>query len=113
MAALWKENTGLGFVFAMWMALDSTQVAIPGFAAARDEGVAKREEIVSEYVRKIEMPASEIREYLTRNIVFEIDEELRKGMQLYFELAHTHGQIGELKRLEFIKSVNEATHDFG
>jgi chorismate dehydratase len=113
MAALWKENTGLGFVFAMWMALDRAQVAIPDFAAARDEGVTKREEIVSEYVRKIEMPASEIREYLTRNIVFEIDEELQKGMQLYFELAHTHGQIGELKRLEFIKSVNEATHDFG
>lgn len=112
MAALWKENTGLGFVFAMWMALESTQVVTPGFAAARDEGVANREEIVSEYVRKIQMPASEIREYLTRNIVFEIDDDLQKGIRLYFELAYAHGEIGELKPLEFIRAANGATHDF-
>src|SRR5918998_4640383 len=42
MAALWREHTGLGFVFAMWMTRgDATAAALSvDFAAARDEGLA-------------------------------------------------------------------------
>lgn len=101
MAVLWKENTGLGFVFAMWMALENTRAPIPDFAAARDEGLAKLEEIVSEYSNQTQLAAVEITDYLNRNIVFQIDEDLSLGMQLYFELAHKHRLIPELKPLRF------------
>jgi chorismate dehydratase len=101
MAALWRENTGLGFVFAMWMALGQVDADMPDFAAARDEGMARTEEIVSEYANQTQMPAEEIRNYLKRNIVFQIDEDLGGGMQLYFQLAHKHGLIPELKPLRF------------
>ena len=102
MAALWKENTALGFVFAMWMARENAGTHIPDFAAARDEGVAKIEEIVSEYADQTQLAAEEIRDYLNRNIVFQIDEDLSLGMQLYFQLAHKHGFISELRPLRFI-----------
>ncbi len=102
MAALWKEKTGLGFVFAMWMALEGTEAKTPAFAAARDEGIAKLEEIVTEYVSQTRLTADEVRDYLNRNIVFEIDEDLKLGMQLYFELAHKHGLTPELKPLRFL-----------
>ena len=104
MAALWKENTGLGFVFAMWMGIDSA-VKVPAFAAARDEGLIRIEEIVSFYQGLTRMPAVEIRNYLTQNIVFRIDEDLNKGMNLYFKLAHKHGLIPELKPLNFIREA--------
>jgi chorismate dehydratase len=104
MAALWKENTGLGFVFAMWMARENAGTLIPDFGAARDEGVAKIEEIVSEYANQTQLAAEEIRDYLNRNIVFEIDEDLNLGMQVYFQLAHKHGFIPELKPLQFLES---------
>src|SRR3712207_8356965 len=44
MAALWREYTGLGFVFAMWMAdaCASERVRAVDFAAARDEGLDRK-----------------------------------------------------------------------
>jgi chorismate dehydratase len=101
MAALWRENTGHGFVFAMWMAGQKTDPEMPDFAAARDEGLANIEQIVAEYVHKIRLPADEIKEYLTQNIVFQVDEDLKQGMQLYFELAHKHRLIEELRPVLF------------
>ncbi len=102
MAALWKENTGRGFVFAMWMALENNRAQIPAFAAAREEGIGKLEEIVTEYANQTQLSAEEIRDYLNRNIVFQIDEDLKLGMQLYFELAYKHGLIPVLKPLNFM-----------
>src|SRR5512138_1304537 len=44
MARLWRNYTGLGFVFAMWMVNDSAteRVRRVDFAAARDEGLARK-----------------------------------------------------------------------
>src|SRR3954447_22288439 len=48
LASLWRQYTGLGFVFAMWMIRTDSSAAARriDFAAARDEGVAKIEEII-------------------------------------------------------------------
>src|ERR1041385_2349828 len=50
LAALWHEFTGLGFVFAMWMArTDSIEkIRAINFAAARDEGLTHVEDIAAE-----------------------------------------------------------------
>jgi chorismate dehydratase len=93
LATLWREHTGLGFVFAMWMARerDAEIVRRIDFAGARDEGLARLEEIVAEYERELNLPRAELREYLTENICFDLNEEMRAGLGLYFELAHKHG----------------------
>jgi chorismate dehydratase len=103
MANLWRACTGLGFVFAMWMIADSGENAARriDFAGARDEGVAHVEEIVAEYEQKIPMPVSELRKYLTENIVFHVDESMERGLRLYFELAAKHGLIPSVKPLRF------------
>jgi predicted solute-binding protein len=104
MASLWQEHTGLGFVFAMWMVRDEVieRARAVDFAGARDEGVAHIEEIVRSYENKIPMPATELRNYLTENIVFNVDESMEKGLRLYFELAFKHGLIQRVKPLRFI-----------
>ncbi|HEY2963608.1 MAG TPA: menaquinone biosynthesis protein [Pyrinomonadaceae bacterium] len=104
MASLWRKYTGLGFVFAMWMVRDEAfdRARIVDFAGARDEGVAHVEEIVAEYEEKIPMPREELRKYLTENIVFRVDNSLKRGLQLYFELAFKHQLIETVKPLRFI-----------
>ena len=104
MASLWREHTGLGFVFAMWMVREDAaeRARTVDFGGARDEGVAHIEEIVRSYQDKIPMSVAELRNYLTGNIVFDVDESMEKGLRLYFELAEKHQLIDQLKPLKFI-----------
>jgi hypothetical protein len=44
----------------------------------------------------------DLRKYLTENIVYYLDESMQRGMQLYFELAHKHRLIEQLKPLRYI-----------
>jgi chorismate dehydratase len=97
MATLWRNYTGLGFVFAMWMVRDEG-VDID-FAGARDEGVTRIEEIVATYREKIPM---DLHKYLTENIVYRIDDSMQRGLQLYFDLAHKHRLIERVKPLRYI-----------
>ena len=104
MAALWREFTGLGFVFAMWMADAgaSERVRAVDFAAARDEGLAAVEEIAAGYERELGRPRAELVRYLTENISFELNEEMRAGLELFFRLAHRHGVTESLRPLRFL-----------
>jgi len=104
MASLWRQYTGLGFVFAMWMVRDEAveRARLVDFAGARDEGVAHIEEIIETYQDKIPMLVDELRNYLTENIVFNVDEQMQEGLRLYFELAFKHGLIEIVKPLRFI-----------
>jgi chorismate dehydratase len=104
MANVWRACTGLGFVFAMWMIADQgvEQARRVDFAGARDEGVAHIEDIVAEYEKKIPMPVSELGKYLTENIVFHVDDSMKRGLQLYFELAFKHQLIESVKPLRFL-----------
>jgi chorismate dehydratase len=104
MAALWREHTGLGFVFAMWMAHESAAESVRAidFAGVRDEGLASVEEIVDVYERELRRPREELVRYLTHNIAFDLDRELAAGLELFFRLAHRHGVIETLRPLRFI-----------
>jgi chorismate dehydratase len=103
LAELWRERTGLGFVFAMWMvAEEADREGRIDFSGARDEGVARTEEIVESYTKSLGLSPEELRTYLRENISFSIAEEMRAGMELYFKLAHKHRLIPELKPLKYI-----------
>jgi chorismate dehydratase len=104
LAALWHEFTGLGFVFAMWMARkDSVEkIRAINFAAARDEGMANLDRIARAYAEQMVLAEGEIRSYLTDNIVFRIDEEMQKGLERYFELAQKHALIESANELGFV-----------
>ena len=103
LARLWREFTGLGFVFAMWMIRDNAPETARclDFAKARDEGVAKIAEIVDYYQQRLSLSRAEILEYLTKNISFAPDEMMQQGLRLYFELACKHGLIDKVKPLRY------------
>ncbi|MDX6497620.1 MAG: chorismate dehydratase [Blastocatellia bacterium] len=103
LATLWHDFTGLGFVFAMWMAgrNSAEQVRAIDFKAARDEGLAHLDEIAASYGDQSTFSPVEIKDYLTGNIAFQLDERMTKGLELYFELAQKHGLTKRRKPLEF------------
>lgn len=103
LAGLWHNFTGTGFVFAMWMLTDRAARAVGelDFAGARDEGLEHIERIIDQYEKELSLGRAEIRHYLTDNITFQIDENLEKGMKLYFELAAKHRLIETNKPVQF------------
>lgn len=104
LASLWRECTGLGFVFAMWMARESEieQVRTVDFAGARDEGLAHLDDIVDLYHPKLGLPREELRSYLLDNITFKLDAEMREGLDLYYSLARKHGFVASVLPLRLI-----------
>ena len=103
MARLWRNYTGLGFVFAMWMVKnEAAQKSLTvDFGSAKDQGLESIDDIVRFYQEKIPLSAQELRDYLVNNIAFSLDDSMRAGLQLYFELAHKHRLIEEVKPLAF------------
>jgi len=103
LATLWHDYTGLGFVFAMWMARanEADRVRAIDFAAARDEGLANLDEIAARYQDQAQLSPQEIKEYLTQNIAFTLDDEMQKGLDVFFELAQKHKLIEQARALEF------------
>jgi chorismate dehydratase len=103
LAETWKSFTGFGFVFAMWMANEEkAEVAKTiDFASARNEGLNHLDEIIANYETEITLTRADFKKYLSENISYTIDDSMRKGLSLYFELAHKHNLIERLKPLRF------------
>ncbi len=99
LAELWHDHTGLGFVFAMWMTRRETCEI--DFAAARHEGLAHADEIAANYASETGLSRDEMKQYLTRNISYSVDESMQRGMELYFELAAKHDLIPSNRPLQF------------
>jgi chorismate dehydratase len=103
LAAEWKKQTGLPFVFAFW-AVRSDSAAWPGaidFVEAKREGLAAVGRIADIYHERLGLPRADIVSYLTENISYDLDEESVRGLSLYYELARDCGLIGEVRDLDF------------
>ena len=100
LAQIWTTHTGLGFVFAMWMTMrDEIEV---DFAAARDEGLEHISEIAANY-SELGLSVDALRDYLSENISYSIDDSMRVGMELYFKLAGKCGLIDGVKPVAYLK----------
>src|SRR5438132_7532143 len=95
LATLWYEFTGFGFVFAMWMVRNDSDEKLRAidFAAARDEGLTHVDDIAIENELRLGLSRNEIKTYLMENIAFRMDEEMEKGLTVYFDLAQKHKLI--------------------
>lgn len=104
LATLWKEHTGLGFIFAMWMARegDAERVRMIDFASARADGLQMLGEIIAAYSARLEAPAAELKTYLTENISFQTDADLLAGLDLFFSLAAKHELASESRDLKML-----------
>ncbi|HKG23798.1 MAG TPA: menaquinone biosynthesis protein [Blastocatellia bacterium] len=103
LAAEWKKQTGLPFVFAFW-AVRADSPAWPGgidFVEAKREGLESAGRIADIYHERLCLPRADIIDYLTKNISYDLDEECVRGLALYYELARDCGLIAEVRDLDF------------
>jgi chorismate dehydratase len=92
LAQLWRDATGLPFVFAVWAGrperLAGSRV---DFAAAMREGVAAVPLLADRYASRLGLDLDELVEYLTANIHYELDAESLEGLELFYRLAAEEG----------------------
>ena len=95
LGAAWKKQTGLPFVFAVWIARDGVDLRdVPQrLARAKRQGLAHVEEIIGQYAVPRGWPADVARRYLTHHLQFDIGERELSGIRLFHELAANHGLI--------------------
>ena len=106
----WRSLTGLPAVLAFWAA--KRDVATPevtaDFLLSRDFGLSRIPEICFDAARELELPQRTLESYLRQNIDFSLDEENRRGLQLYFTHAAKLGLIPQAKPLEWAAAKAEA-----
>ncbi len=103
----WGRWTGLPWVAAVWAcrpdAVRDAAELIADLNQSREHGMVHTEELVSEWVPRIGLPAEVIREYLTRNIHYALDERCVEAIGRFRGLAaemRVLPQLGELRFLE-------------
>jgi len=88
----WSRWTGLPFVCAMWIARPN--VDLEGmdeiFAAARDRGTRRLDEIARREAPLLGLPEEDCRSYLRDNLRFRLGEREREGLETFCRLAARH-----------------------
>ena len=89
----WCAWTGLPFVFAMWIARPGVDVdGLPEiFAAARDAGTARIDEIAKREAPRLEISEDRCRSYLRDKLRFRMGGRERRGLAKFAQLAAQHG----------------------
>ncbi len=95
----WHEQTGLPFVFAVWMAKLHTPLGdLPArLDALRQANAQRLDEIVAQHAGEIGWPTELALAYLTDRLVYDVGPRQRQAMQLYWQRAAVLGQIDELR----------------
>ncbi len=116
LAAEWISFTGKPFVFAFWAirsacAEEASRIDLPGiFQKSRDHGLnpANVDHIAKDWAPRLSLSEPNIREYLTRNIHYYLDEECLAGMALFYQYALECGALPQSPELNFLPSVMRA-----
>ena len=97
LAEEWRALTGLAFVSAVWgccarQRLLDESIA-EDFIRSRDHGLANIDALVAEWSERFPIPEQTIRNYLTTNIHYVLDEECVEGMRGFFRMAAEYGVL--------------------
>lgn len=93
LAHAWNQHTGLPFVFAAWVSNKPLPPAFTAnFNAACHYGLTHLDQVIKENP----YPLYDLREYYTKNIKFQLDEEKLKGLQLFLDWCSS--QYGVLQK---------------
>ncbi len=93
----WREQTGLPFVYAMWMIVEASvaSAAAEVLTRAKDWGVAHRHAIAAQWSAKTGMPERLATEYLMGIMRYDLDMKERAAMTRFVELCVAHGIVRE------------------
>jgi chorismate dehydratase len=106
---LWKEKTGLPFVFAAWIGCSARVWNYPNIVkrlqSARDRGVAAVDTILDDKEAAavaFPLPRERMKRYFSEAVHYEIGLQERQAIQSFFDLAVLHGFVKQRTVLEMI-----------
>ena len=99
----WCGWTGLPFVFALWVARSGVDMdGLPAlFAAARDAGTARIDEIARQEAPRLNITEDRCRSYLRYNLRFRVGPREQRGLEKFRQLAAQHGLAPNEARTAF------------
>jgi chorismate dehydratase len=100
---VWTKMTGLPFVYAFWAGRSGVLTGddIAALRQAKEAGVASSEEISREYFKDAPERQPVGAKYLRDNIRYELHDEERAGLELFFRYAHEAGLVPARGALRF------------
>jgi len=104
LAERWKFLTGLPFVFAFWAVRPGVPAdgIVEALKESREYGVQNIPAIAKRYSEELSLKEEFLREYLTDNVHYYMDEACVEGLQLFFQMAKRVGAIKSARSLEFL-----------
>ncbi|WP_420239714.1 menaquinone biosynthetic enzyme MqnA/MqnD family protein [Telmatobacter bradus] len=102
MAEVWREQTGLPFISAVWCAAAARGNVLDERVAedcirSRDNGLQHIDDLVAEWSPRMKLPAEVLRDYLGNNLHYVLDDECIEGMRGFYRYA---AEFGILPRYE-------------
>ena len=105
LAAEWQELTGKPFVFAVWAVRSDLRTAVPLqsiFEESLRFGTDEMEQIVDQAVAEMHLPRSEVVEYLTRNLSFQLGDLELQGLQEFYRRAQRFDLLDGVHPIDFL-----------
>ena len=98
----WRALTSLPAVLAVWAARRTavTPELVQDFHDSLAFGLQHLDAIAAEASAEMNLPAADLRRYLSENIDYHLDEENLLGLQRYFDLAANLGLISQANQIE-------------
>ncbi|HEY6348866.1 MAG TPA: menaquinone biosynthesis protein [Candidatus Angelobacter sp.] len=114
LAEEWRRWTYLPFVFAFW-AVRKTALATVGkglniaqvFQQSRDNGLRHVPEIAQAWAGRLNLPAESVREYLTSNIDYSLDDGNLRGLRLFYRYAEECNVLPRAPELQFLDQTQQ------
>jgi chorismate dehydratase len=117
LAEEWIKFTGKPFVFAFWAVRQAALNGFPNqqsiasiFQCSRDNGLKAENlnEIAQDWAPRVNLTASDVKSYLTKNIHYDLDRECLEGLGLFFQYAGECGILPAPPQLRFLEAENLA-----
>lgn len=104
LAERWKFLTGLPFVFAFWAVREGVggKEIVEALRESREFGVRNIPDIAKRYSQELSLKEEFLRDYLTQNVHYYMDDACVEGLRQFYEMAADVGAIKSVRSLEFL-----------
>ena len=108
----WRAWTGTPWVSAFWALREAAfgpdtvtrTRLIEDFEQSRDHGLAHIDDLAREWSKRIPLSTVEMRDYLTNNIYYVLDDACLEGLDLFYRYAVECGALPEVPELRFLSA---------
>jgi chorismate dehydratase len=104
LAERWKFLTGLPFSFAFWAArpgISDTGI-VEALQESREFGIKNIPAIAKRYAEELSLKEEFLREYLTENVHYYMDDACVEGLRQFYDMAQSVGAIKSARSIEFL-----------